>query len=179
MSREHPSVFQSQDRVPGVPGRWALGLWLTYRKLASSAWVPGQRFRMGLVGRQPFWFNMGFPNATFAPMVPQANQDDRVTCINDFLVLAIMGSATDQVTGATNFDFSALLFDSGAQELWTEVNEVGANISGTAQHPFILRRPHMVRAGSPLIARFHNFHAGNNNLPQISLFGVLNVPDCE
>jgi len=109
-------------------------------------------------------------------MAPQSNQDDRVTCVNDFIVLAIMGSATDQVTGATNFDFSALLFDSGAQELWTEVNALGANLAGTAQHPFILRRPHLVKAGSPIVARFHNFHLVNNNAPQISLFGVLGVP---
>lgn len=170
------TVFQ-QDRVPGVPGRWALGLWLTYRKLASSAWVPGMRFRMGLVGRQPFWFNLGFPNATFAAMAPDTNQDDRVTCINDFLVLAMMGSAVDQVTGVVNFDFSAQLFDSGAQELWTEVISGAANNFGTAQHPFVLRRPHMVKAGSPIVARFENFHAVNNNLPQISLFGVLGVPE--
>ena len=178
MSREQPTVFQ-QDRVPGVPGRWALGLWLTYRKLATSAWVPGQRFRQGLVGRQPYWFNLGFPNATFAPMPPDSNQDDRVTCINDFIVLAMMGSAigTEGGAGFPNFDFAALLFDSGAQELWTETMSDAANNFGTAQHPFILRRPHLVKAGSPVIARFTNFHPGpNNNNPQITLFGVLAAP---
>jgi hypothetical protein len=174
----HQTVFH-QDRVPGVPGRWALGLWLTYRKLATSAWVPGQRFRMGLHGRQPYWFNLGWssPSGVFQEMTPNSNQDDRVTCINDFIVLAIMGSATDEDTGATNFDFSVQLIDTGGQEQWTELLSNSVNLAGTAQHPFILRRPHLVKAGSPILARFTNTHAApNNNLPQVTLFGVLGVP---
>lgn len=173
MSREHPSVFQSQDRVQGMPGRWALGLWLTYRKLATAAWVPGTRSRLALYGRQPFWYAFGFPNGTFAAMAPNTNQDDRVTVINDFLMLAIMGSAVDAVTGAVNFDFTCQLFDAGVQESWTQFMSPSANVGGTAAHPFILRRPHMIKAGSPIIARFANNHPVNNNQPQITLFGVL------
>lgn len=176
MSREHPNVFQTQDRVQGMPGRWALGLWLTYRKLATAAWVPGTRSRLALAGRQPFWYSFGFPNGTFAPMAPNTNQDDRVTVINDFLMLAILGSAVDAVTGATNFDFTVQLLDSGAQEAWTQFIAPENLIAGTAAHPFILRRPHKILAGSPIIARFANNHPVNNNLPQIALFGVLGAP---
>lgn len=175
MSREHPTVFHP-ERVNSIPGNHALGLWLTYRKLATSAYVPGRRSRASLIGRQPFFYNLGFPNTTFDVMAPNSNEDDRITVINDFLLLAMMGSAVDQTTGVVNFDFSVQLLDSGAQERWNDVLVNVANLCGTARHPFILKRPHMIRAGSPLIARFQNFHTTNNNMPQITLFGVLGAP---
>lgn len=165
------TVFH-QDRVPGVPGRWALGLWLTYRKLVTSAYVPGQKYRSLLSGQQPYWFVLGFPNGNFLPMAPNSNQDDRVTCVNDFIMFAMMGAAVDLV-GVQNFDFSAQLYDSGADENWTEALSPCANNFGTAQHPLILRRTHTIKAGTPIIARFQNSHAVNNNMPQIVLFGVL------
>jgi hypothetical protein len=175
MSREHPTVFQSQDRVPGTPGNHALGFWLTYRKMATAAYVPGQKSRMALIGRQPFWYNLGFPNTTFAPMTPNENEDDRITVINDFILLAILGSAVD-TTGAINSDFAIQLIDSGKGERWQEVLMNATNICGTARHPFYLRRPHKVNAGSPIICRFQNFHPTNNNMPQVTLFGVLGAP---
>jgi hypothetical protein len=176
MSREHPTVFQAQDHSFGLPGNWALGLWLTYRKLATAAWVPSKRSRLALYGRQPFWYTFGFPNGQFTPMAPFSNQDDRVTVINDFLLLAIQGSAVDAVTGATNFDFTVQLLDSDADEPWQQFISPIKLIGGTAANPFILRRPHKIAAGSPLIARFANSHPVNNNLPQLSLFGVLAAP---
>jgi hypothetical protein len=176
MSREHPTVFQSQDNSFGLPGNWALGLWLTYRKMATAAYVPSKRARLALYGRQPFWYTFGYPNGTFQAMTPFSNQDDRVTVINDFLLLAIQGSAVDQVTGTTNFDFTVQLIDTGMNEPWTQFIAPMALVGGTAAHPFILRRPHKVLAGTPMLARFANVHAANNNLPQVSLFGVLAAP---
>jgi hypothetical protein len=176
MSNRNPNVFQ-QDRVPGMPGRWALGLWLPSRKLASSAWVPGQKFRMGLVGRQPYFFYLGFPNPNFAAMAPQSNADDNVTSINDFIVLAILASAVDSA-GAVNQDFSAQIFESSNQldSLWTQAQANAGSLGGSGQNPFVLRRPHYVRAGTQLICRINNFHAVNSNNPQITLFGVLGAP---
>ncbi len=176
MSNRNPNVFQ-QDRVPGMPGRWALGLWLPSRKLGSSAWVPGQKFRMGLVGRQPYFFNLGFPNPNFAAMAPQSNADDNVTSINDFIVLAILASAVDSA-GAVNQDFSAQIFESSNQldSLWTQAQANARSLGGSGQNPFVLRRPHYVRAGTQLICRINNFHAVNSNNPQITLFGVLGAP---
>jgi hypothetical protein len=176
VSNRDPNVFQ-QDRVPGVPGRWALGLFLTYRKLASSAWVPGQKFRMGLVGRQPYWFNLGFPNPNFSAMAPSSNADDNVTSINDFIVLAIMAGAVDSA-GAPNTDFSAQIFESSGEldSLWTQAQSNAVSLGGSGGHPFLLRRPHYVKAGTQLICRINNFHAVNPNNPQITLFGVLGAP---
>src|SRR5579885_422610 len=178
MSNRDPNIFQ-QDRVPGVPGRWALGLWLTHRKLASSAWVPGQKFRMGLVGRQPYWFNLGFPNPTFAAMAPGGNADDNVTCINDFTVLAIMASAVDSA-GVVNTDFSGLIFESSSEvdTLWMQALSNSQALGGSRSQPFVLRRPHYVKAGTQRFARINNFHAVNANNPQITLFGVLGAPAC-
>jgi hypothetical protein len=161
--------------VSGVPGRHALGFWLSSRKLSTSAYIPSQRSRLALAGRQPFWYNLGFPNTTFSVMAPNSNQDDRITVINDFLLCGMMGSAVDS-TGAVNFDFAVQFQDQGKKERWQEVLINVANLCGTAQNPFFLRRPHKINAGSPLICRFQNFHATNNNMPQVTLFGVLGAP---
>jgi hypothetical protein len=91
----------------------------------------------------------------------------------DLIVFGFMGSAVDQVTGAVNFDFAIQLFDSGAQEGWQLALSDAGNSLGTARNPFVLRRPHFLKAGSPIVATFQNSHPINPNLPQVSLFGVL------
>ena len=173
-SNRHPTVF-TKGRIAGMPTRHALGFWITTRKLATSAFIPGQRSRMALYGRQPFWYNFGFPNTTFAAMTPNSNEDDRITVINDFILCGMMGSAVD-TAGVVNFDFAIQLIDSGKKERWQEVLVNVENLCGTARHPFYLKRPHKILAGSPIICRFQNFHVTNNNMPQVTFFGVLGAP---
>jgi hypothetical protein len=50
----------NRDRIPGAAGRHALGLWLTYRKLASSGYVPGQLARAPLKWKYPAWYVLNF-----------------------------------------------------------------------------------------------------------------------
>ena len=165
---DNSSVF-SQDRVPGTPGRWALGLWLTNRKLASAAWVPGQKFRNGMIGRQPYWQPFNFPS-----LAANTNAEDRISVTNDFWVVALMACGVQ--AGAVHQNFNMQIFNSGEDEPWQYTISPAGSVAGLASQPFLLRRPQLVRGGTPMLCRVYNQQPGANSNIQVVMYGVLGEP---
>ncbi|SRR5216684_189958 len=132
-----------RDRVPGITGRHALGLWLTYRKLATAGYVPGALSRAPLKFKVPAWYPV-----TFA-LTARLNAEDRITTTPGFWLVYLIGSSS-LAPG-----FRLQLYDSEKnQRLGDPLNF--ANGLGSAARPFILRKPHFFTTRSPLLIRVQN-----------------------
>lgn len=132
-----------RDRVPGVTGRHALGLWLTYRKLASAGYVPGPESRKPLKFKVAAWYPV-----TFA-LAARLNAERRIVTSTDFWITAILGSSSL----APGFRFQ--MYDSANNQRLGDVLNF-ANGAGSAQRPFILRKPYRLTCRTPLLVRVQN-----------------------
>lgn len=157
------SVFD-QDRIPGVPGRYALGLWLPRRKIASSGFVPGQRSRQLLRGGRPYWYVFNFTLGASQTLESQQS------CPTDFIATAIYIS--DSAGGTpTNPGCRLQLFDTKRKKRMSLVGINDVNFGGTARDPFILRRPYRFRAAANILMRVQNLQTSSNTV-QVVLQGV-------
>jgi len=149
----------NRERVPGVPGRHALGLWLTYRKTASAGYVPGEVSRRFLRGKVPAWYPVNFALAA------RLNAEDRVTTAPLFWLVYLIGSSTLAA------GFRLQLYDSEKnQRLGDPLNF--ANGVGSASRPFILRKPYFFTCRSPLLIRVQNQDtSGATNNIQVVVVG--------
>jgi hypothetical protein len=154
-----------RERVPGVTGRHALGLWLTYRKLASAGYVPGPLSRAPLKYKLAAWYPVNFS------LAPRLNAEDRVTTPPGFWLVALMGSSV--LTPAnTPAQFRLQLYDSEKnQRLGDPINF--PNELGSAARPWIFRKPYYFRTRAPLLVRVQNQDttAGQTNLIQVVAMG--------
>jgi hypothetical protein len=148
-----------RDRIPGVTGRHALGVWLTYRKVISAGYVPGIRARLPLKFQLIGWDALSFSLAA------RLNAEDRVTTPPNFWLTYLIGSSS-LAPG-----FRLQLYDSEKnQRLGDPLNF--ANGLGSAQHPFILRKPHYFETRSPLLVRVQNQDtSGATNIIQVVIVG--------
>jgi hypothetical protein len=132
-----------RERAPGSPGRHALGLWLTYRKVASAGYVPGALSRAPLRGKLAAWYVVSFSLAA------RLNAEDRITTPPGFWLTALVGSST-LAPG-----FRLQFYDSEKnQRLGDPLNF--QNELGSAARPFILRKPYYFSSRSPLLVRVQN-----------------------
>lgn len=132
-----------RERIPGTTGRHALGLWLTTRKLASAGWVPGPLSRAPLKYKVPAWYPLNFALAA------RLNAEDRIVTSVDFWITAIMGSSS-LAPG-----FRLQMYDAANnQRLGDPLNF--ANGLGSAQRPFILRKPYKLTCRTPFLVRVQN-----------------------
>lgn len=148
----------NRDRVPGTTGRHALGLWLTYRKLASAGYVPGELSREPLKYKYPQWYPLNFALAA------RLNAEDRITTAPGFWLVCLIGSSTL----APGFRFQ--IYDSEKnQRLGDPLNF--ANGLGSAARPFILRKPHFFSTRSPLLVRVQNqdVSGATNNIQIVAM----------
>lgn len=154
------TIFQNQ-RIPGMRTRWQLGHWLTYRKLATAAYLPGQRDRLRLHGKQPHWYTFDFPS-----LGPRLNAEQRVSMTDDFVIVLITA------TGTAEGGFSLQLYDSGRKERFSYVMESSRNAAGSARHPFFLKHLYCVTPKTPILIRVQNADTENANSIQVALHGV-------
>jgi hypothetical protein len=148
-----------RERVPGIPGRHALGVWLTYRKVASAGYVPGKLARAPLRYKLPAWYVVNFA------LTARLNAEDRITTAPGFWLTHLIGSSSLAA------GFRMQMYDSEKnQRLGDPLNF--ANELGSAQHPFILRKPHYFSTRSPLLIRVQNQDvSGATNNIQVVAFG--------
>lgn len=152
------SIWQ-RERVPGITGRHALGLWLTHRKVASAAYVPGEVSRAPLKFLTPGWDVVNFNLAA------RLNGEDRIVTPRNYWLTYLLGSSTLAA------GFVVQLYDSATkQRLGDPVNF--ANALGSAQRPFILRKPYHFEKPSPILIRVQNLDTGGvSNRIQVVLMG--------
>lgn len=148
-----------RERVPGLPGRHALGLWLTYRHVASAAYVPGEVARAPLRYKVPAWYTLNFSLAA------RLNAEDRIVTSTDFWLVELIGSSTLAA------GFRLQMYDSATNKrLGDPLNF--ANSLGSAQHPFIERKPYKFLCRSPVLVRVQNQDtSGATNLIQVVAYG--------
>jgi hypothetical protein len=148
-----------RDRVPGITGRHALGLWLTYRKVATAGYVPGPRARAPLKFQVIGWDVLNFALAA------RLNAEDRATTPPNFWLTHLIGSSSLAA------GFRLNLYDSEKnQRLGDPLNF--ANCLGSASRPFILRKPHYFQTRSPLLVRVQNQDtSGATNNIQVVIVG--------
>lgn len=149
----------NRERVPGVTGRHALGLWLTYRKLATAGYVPGEVSRSFIKFKVPAWYPVNFALAA------RLNAEDRIITSTDFWLMCLMG------TSSLAPGFRLQMYDSATnQRLGDPLNF--ANGLGSAQNPFILRKPYKFTCRSPVLIRVQNQDvSGATNNIQVVAFG--------
>lgn len=149
----------NRERIPGVPGRHALGLWLTYRNVASAGFVPGEVSRAFLRYKVPAWYTVNFA------LTARLNAEDRIVTSTDFWLVELVGSSS-LAPG-----FRLQMYDSAANKrLGDPLNF--ANSLGSAQHPFILRKPYKFTCRSPVLIRVQNQDtSGATNNIQVVAYG--------
>ncbi len=160
------SVWDSQ-RAAGLAPRHALGVWLTYRKLATAAYVPGEQSRLALRYKTRLDYVLNFSLAA------RLNSEDRIVTADDFYLLTLVGTSVDSVTGLPlAAGFRVQLYDTGSkQRLGDPLNF--ANYLGSAQRPHIFRKPYRFCKNTPILVRVQNsdVSASTNNI-QVVLGGV-------
>ncbi len=156
-----------QDRYPSLTqtGRHALGMWLTFRKLATSAWMPGQKWRRDLRGRIPFWFVFDFP------LVANQTLEKRNTLTTAFIWIASMISTA--VGGTPSNPGTRLqVIDIKSRRRMNVMGFNDTNFAGNAQHPFIQRRPYRFVENNTILARMVNLQ-NSANTAQLVFYGVM------
>jgi hypothetical protein len=147
-----------RERVPGITGRHAPGLWLTYRKLATAGYVPGALSRAPLKFKLAAWYVVNFS------LTARLNAEDRVNTPPGFWLTMLLGSSS-LAPG-----FRVQLYDSNKnQRLGDPLNF--ANELGTAQRPWIFRKPYYFETRSPLLIRVQNqdTSGGTNNIQVVAM----------
>ncbi|MGH9580404.1 MAG: hypothetical protein ACRD2R_05375 [Terriglobales bacterium] len=154
-----------QDRIPGERQRHALGLWLTRRKLATAAYMPGQRARRQLRGRAAFWEVFNFNLA--------ANQtlESRVALTTTFIWIATSASTTVGGTAANPGVRVQVVDVKGKKRMMV----IGANdicFGGRSNAPMFHRQPYRFRIGNSILVRCQNLQNAAQ-VAQVVLYGVM------
>ena len=160
----------NRERVPGIAGRHALGLWLTYRKLASAGYVPGEVSRAFLKFLPIKWYVLNFA------LTARLNSEDRFVTTSDFWLTSLVGSSS-LAPG-----FRLQMYDTAARVRlpdgsWKKGQRLGdplnfANGLGSAQRPFLLRKPYRFTCQTPVLLRVQNQDvSGATNNIQVVAFG--------
>ena len=154
----------NQDRIPGIGNRHALGTWLQRRKLASAAFVPGQRAKRQLRGGRPFSIVLNFT------LIANGTSETRQSIPNDFIATHYVIS--NSVGGTpSNPGCRVQLFDTKVKKRFSLMPVNDVNFAGSAKDPFVLRRPYRFRAGGTLLARAQNLQSSANTV-QLVIHGV-------
>lgn len=161
------SVWQ-RERLPGVPARFALGLWLTYRKVASAGYVPGEVSRAFLRWKPRQWYVLNFSLAA------RLNSEDRIVTTSDFWLTDLVGSSS--LPAGFRFQIydtaaTVILPDgtpSQGQRLGDPLNFV--NGLGSATNPHLLRKPYRFTCKTPVLVRVQNLDTSGatNNIQVVA-----------
>ena len=153
-------------RKQGVfPRGWPFGFLMPGYGLATSAWLPGPKDRRALgEQRVPYWLVVNYTlNAL-------ASGDDQFLPTGNFCALAFMASST---LGPGSFQTQNFqLADTQGQGFrFSRTGIIDLNCIGTAQAPFVLRRPYPMPDLLSLLNRISNRNTAANTV-QIALYGL-------
>jgi hypothetical protein len=158
------SLWQ-KGKIPGQQRRFALGLWLPGRNLASPAYVPAPKARVGLRYKRPIWY------VVTLSIGPQQTSYARISVGKNFRLIMMLGQGSVAPPADGNGSFQFQVFDNARRTPISElpiVHNVGV---GTAQHPFILKNPYRFADTSPVQIRVQN-RATSTNVVYVALYGV-------
>jgi hypothetical protein len=158
------SVWQ-RGRVSGQTRRWALGMWLPQHKLASPAYTPTPRARLGLRYKKPVFYTI--------TIVLGAGETGRgrVSVAPNFRLLSIMAQASQPSAADGGGSFTAQIFDPARRQAFSQVPVPNGTIFGNAQNPFILKYPYRFSGTTPAQVTVQN-RTNAANTVTIVLYGV-------
>jgi hypothetical protein len=166
------SVWQ-QGRIPGQARRHSLGLWLASHKLASPAYAPSPRARLGLRYKMPKWYVINVTLDNLGVTSGQTTKYGRVSVAPNFRLMQMMATHTAADPADGNGSFAVEVYDTARRVNFQPRAVASLNFAGTAQRPFILRWPYRFSGTTPVQVRFQNRAAGaGTNVIQLILFGV-------
>jgi hypothetical protein len=146
------------------PRGWTFGLVTPGYKLLSSAYLPGSKARRAIgSNRIPFWHVVNYTLAALA------SGDDRILPTNHFILLSIM--ATMSQGNGFQTQFFQVADDKGTGFRFSNVGVIFDEITGTAEAPYIMRRPYPMQDLLPLANRVAN-RATAANTVQLVLYGL-------
>jgi len=154
-------------RIPNVGTRFAMGVWLNYRKLASGVQLASQKDRRQFMGKVANWY----PIYTNAALAGQASDRGSFVAKGNMKIAALLGSFIDSGEESPSPNgFAVQFFDAGSQQLWSAQPLVWNQTLGNAQHPFWLRTPYALDPDSPLTVTVQNLSPNAADI-QVCLFG--------
>lgn len=155
----------TQGRVPGAVMNPTLGAWQNRRKMASPAYTLPQWVRLSLAGAHMYWYQ--FPELTLL-----AAQTDLTSVVvsEDFWLVSIMARASrDSIGNQGSFRFQ-ITEEQGAYK-YSKYGQNQANFAPTAQEPGLIRIPHFIAAGSPIVCKIQNLDGTHTNIVDLCMFG--------
>lgn len=154
----------SYGAPPSNHGRF--GLWLSQRKLITSAYVPNRWQRLGIRGWRPYWMPIPSDQPYFQLLAQQTLEYEAVCPV--FFVMFGALAFCNQPEGAL-----VELYDTENDQALINPNGPAlrlANAGGDAKNPFFFKRPLPMDAGSAILADITNLSL-NTNYGQIALYG--------
>lgn len=145
------------------PPRHPRGMWLNYRKLASSGYVMPRRERMKLLGGEPHGIPIEWSLAA------QQTLEFQGVAPGYFLAMSLMANSR-QAAG-----FQALLYDPFRKRQFSERPLDNPNLGGTGRQQLILRTAYPFDPKTPILARVTNLATVQND-GQIVVWGFI-FPD--
>lgn len=151
--------------IPGQSRRFALGIWLPYRKLASPAYVPSPRARLGTRYKRPIWYVMTLT------LGAQKTDYARISVAPNFKLMMILSSSSAASPADGNGPFQFQLYDNARRYAFSELPIAQGVGSGIGSEPFILKTPYSFSGTTPVQARIQNRATGTNTI-YLVLYGV-------
>jgi hypothetical protein len=147
------------------PVGWPFGFLIPETGLASSAYVTTPKDRRAL-GKQrvPFWQVINYALGALV------SGDDQVMPVGNFVALALVGTS-EQGPGSYQTQHFQLVDEAGQGFRFSRVGVIDSNINGTANRPFIFRRPYPMPDLLSLLNRTANRAATAQNV-QLCIYGV-------
>jgi hypothetical protein len=105
------------------------------------------------------------------PLAPGQTAYGNTTQEDDCWIWAITGSSYNPATHALTGNFSVMFYDAQREELWMKQPLNFANAVGSAQKPFLLRKPYKMPAKGELKAQVLNLSAFSTHI-QIIAWGL-------
>lgn len=158
MSRINPWLAPNLD---APPPRHPRGMWLNYRKLASSAYVPSRRDRMKLLGGRPHGIAIDWS------LAPQQTLEFQGVCPGYGGMMQMVASSA-QPEG-----FQVLLYDPNRKRQFTEQPIENPNMFGTASRPFFFKKLYPLEPKTPLLARVTNLSTLDNYGQIVVYVGII------
>jgi hypothetical protein len=154
-------------KISKVGTRFALGVPLSYRKLASGTVIPSQAERLKLYGKVANWYTMF--NSTLAP---NTTQQTDFTAQGGMIIVALMGSVVKSTGGFALAGFCTVQFyDASNQILWSNSPINFENMLGSASQPFWLRSPYHLQQNAHLKVQVQNLSTTVSTTVQVAAFG--------
>lgn len=152
--------------------RHALGLWISYAKLASKGRVPSRRDRVQLRHKRPFDIVFGGPQDDIS-LAANQSIELRYTLQSDFIAYSIQVSATTSSAASPGCRVGikdlTTMPKKGKKFSNSVVNNV--NFGGSGSKPRFLRKPYRFHAGRTIVVKIANMRNVTNNI-QVVISGV-------